>query len=83
MAPEVCSLTEQPQLPKDERRMNLEQWEIVEEVDGHRWGYWKGDKRHQCCAICGYVRRDDKKNKPCRGPVKMRPLEPLITPDNQ
>lgn len=32
---------------------------------------------YECCKLCGVVRRKDNKNKPCRGPVKMRPPEVL------
>lgn len=48
------------------------QWRFTDEVDGHRWGYWKNDT-YECCRICGYVRRADKKNKPCKGQPKLRP----------
>lgn len=34
----------------------------------HQWWIWHG---FECCAICGIVRRADRKNKPCRGPVKI------------
>lgn len=46
------------------------QWKFTEEVDGHKWGFWKGDK-FECCRWCGMVRRADKRNKHCRGKVKV------------
>ncbi len=30
---------------------------------------------HECCKDCGIVRRADDKNGPCRGPMKLRPME--------
>lgn len=32
----------------------------------HIWGVMLG---HPCCWRCGFVRRADGKNKPCRGPT--------------
>lgn len=55
--------------------MNPDQWREIEEVDGHKWGYWKKDT-FKCCQICGMIRRADKKNKPCKGPAKLRKLFP-------
>lgn len=45
----------------------------------------EGDKTHdwfvpsfigyECCRICGIVRRADRQNKPCRGPVPVGPRD--------
>lgn len=37
-----------------------------------------------CCKVCGIVRRADGKNKPCRGPMRLRPMERFrpLEPDN-
>ena len=58
--------------------MRPEDFTITEEVDGHRWGRFTassvlGGKDWECCFNCGMVRRLDKNNKPCRGPVKVCP----------
>lgn len=40
----------------------------------HEWALfigWGG----MYCKVCGIVRRRDDKNKPCKGPTKLRPLE--------
>lgn len=47
-------------LPKD--------FKETERVDGHIWGIWHG---LESCALCGFVRRADRKNKPCRGVIKI------------
>lgn len=38
---------------------------------------WTTDMRWtwQFCKVCGIVRRADEKNKPCKGPTKLRPME--------
>ena len=51
---------------------------VTEEVDGHRWGRFTappllGGKDWEICFNCGIIRRIDKKNKPCKGPTKIRP----------
>ena len=30
---------------------------------------------YEWCVVCGIVRRHDDKNKPCRGPARLRPIE--------
>ena len=43
-------------------------------MDGteHIWGTHFG---MPCCDVCGIVQRADGKNKPCRGPMRLRPME--------
>lgn len=44
------------------------------DVGTHDW--FKPDfLEYECCRKCGIVRRRDDKNKPCKGVVKLRPLE--------
>jgi hypothetical protein len=43
----------------------------------HQWWIWNG---LECCKVCGMVRRNDDKNKPCRGPVKVEPRIEAIGP---
>ena len=51
-------------------------WVTTEEVDGHKWGRFTatellGGKDWEICFNCGMIRRRDKQNSPCRGPVKV------------
>jgi hypothetical protein len=39
---------------------------IVGESNGHTWIKWH---KMICCRDCGFIRRADDKNKPCRGKV--------------
>lgn len=44
----------------------------------HEWGnhvslMTNGDAPIETCGVCGIVRRADRKNKPCRGPVSVGP----------
>lgn len=47
----------------------------------HRWcdysHNWEFRKKFnfECCSDCGVVKRDDGKNGPCKGPMKLRPME--------
>jgi hypothetical protein len=42
---------------------------VTEVIDGHVWGnFSESFIPGECCRICGYMRRRDKKNKPCDGP---------------
>lgn len=36
----------------------------------HVWWIFAG---MTCCRVCGIVQRRDKENRPCKGPVKVRP----------
>lgn len=36
-----------------------------------------------CCKRCGIVKRRDGQNKPCKGPMQLRPMEPSWPMDNQ
>ncbi|MDB5612084.1 MAG: hypothetical protein JWP25_8984 [Bradyrhizobium sp.] len=38
----------------------------------HKWFYYDGVKG-DCCQKCGIVRRADRMNNPCKGPVKVGP----------
>lgn len=44
---------------------------------------WFAHLRRQLvvCRRCGIVQRADRKNKPCKGPTKLRPMEPIQTDD--
>lgn len=58
--------------------MNRDDFEITEEVDGHRWGRFKpsnllGGKDWEMCFNCGMIRRADKANHPCKGAAKIGP----------
>lgn len=58
--------------------MSEREFILAEEVDGHRWGRFTassvlGGKDWEVCFNCGMIRRADKKNKPCRGSVKVGP----------
>lgn len=44
---------------------------VTEVVDGHVWGNVKSLIPGECCRVCGLMRRRDKQNKPCRGPVEI------------
>ena len=43
----------------------------------HKWAPLKIGARQdlEACSECGVVRRADDKNGPCRGPMKLRPME--------
>lgn len=44
-------------------------FEVTEVVDGHVWGnVLSSEIPGECCRICGYMRRRDKSNTPCKGP---------------
>lgn len=45
-------------------------WKPTEDKDGHNWGVY-GDDKYESCRRCGYIRRRDDKNKPCREEVKV------------
>ena len=50
----------------------------------HKWGPLKIGARSdlEACSDCGIVRRADDKNAPCKGPVKLRPMEgPIGSPN--
>lgn len=42
---------------------------VTEVVDGHVWGRVSGGLPGECCRICGAMRRADKQNRACPGPV--------------
>ena len=45
---------------------------VVTEVDGgHVWGNVTSLIPGECCRICGVMRRRDRQNKPCKGPVEV------------
>lgn len=45
---------------------------VTEVVDGHVWcNVTSSLISGECCRICGMMRRRDKMNKPCRGPVEI------------
>lgn len=44
---------------------------VTEVVDGHVWGNVTSLIPGECCRICGLMRRRDKQNKPCKGPVEV------------
>lgn len=45
-------------------------FEVTEVVDGHVWGnVLSSSIPGECCRVCGMMRRRDKQNKPCKGPV--------------
>lgn len=44
---------------------------VTEVVDGHVWGNVKSLILGECCRVCGLMRRRDKQNKPCKGPVQI------------
>ena len=47
-----------------------DKYKIIAETNGHKWFYLEKDKM-QCCRDCGIIRRQDDKNSPCRGKVKI------------
>lgn len=47
-----------------------EHWRMTEESNGHRWGFYR-DMKWESCRVCGWIRRADDKNTPCKGPVKV------------
>lgn len=40
----------------------------------HDW-YRPRQYAYPICRICGVVQRTDGKNKPCKGPTRLRPME--------
>jgi len=44
----------------------MSEWQ--HEWDDNRFGF-------TCCNLCGLIKREDGKNKPCNGPGKLRPME--------
>lgn len=46
-------------------------FEVTEVVDGHVWGHVHSLIKGECCRVCGMMRRRDKQNKPCKGPVEI------------
>lgn len=44
---------------------------VTEVVDGHVWGNVTSLIPGECCRVCGIMRRRDKLNKPCKGPVEI------------
>lgn len=44
--------------------------EVIAESNGHHWIKWR---HFVCCRDCGFIRRADDKNKPCRGVVTVGP----------
>lgn len=48
-------------------------YDVVARSNGHHW--IKTRYSFLACRDCGFVRRDDDKNKPCRGVVKVGPRE--------
>lgn len=42
----------------------------------HTWKPWH---TYTVCTKCGIIRRADDKNSPCKGVVKMRPMEKPLT----
>lgn len=60
----------------------LTSW-LLEELDraknnGHSWIDIPQLKLNQTCSRCGIMRRKDGKNKPCIGPVGLRPVTGLV-----
>jgi len=45
---------------------------VIGRSNGHRWIDWRSII---CCADCGFIRRADDKNKPCRGTVSVGPRQ--------
>ena len=45
---------------------------IHAEKNNHEWWLWNG---LECCKICGIVRRNDDKNSPCKGNIKIKPRD--------
>jgi hypothetical protein len=46
--------------------------------NGHEWWMWRSPaaEKHglpfmECCKNCGFIRRADDRNKPCKGHVKV------------
>jgi hypothetical protein len=48
----------------------------TERIGGHVWGHYK-DWTQETCLYCMTIRRRDRKNPPCRGVAKLRPMEKL------
>lgn len=45
---------------------------VTEVVDGHVWGnFFDSFIPGECCRICGYMRRRDKGNAPCKGSARI------------
>lgn len=54
------------------RRVYADRFRVIEEIDGHLWGEMSGSAVPGVfCLFCGFMRRRDKQNSPCRGPVKV------------
>jgi len=80
------ALSDDEPIPFDE---SVLQFEVAEReayagernfVAAHEWHERFG---LTCCRVCGIVQRADGKNKPCKGPMKLRPLEgPLPETDS-
>lgn len=58
--------------------MKPEDFKETERVDGHIWGRYKQDK-YETCLHCMMIRRADRKNSPCKGKVKLRPMEKFFS----
>jgi len=54
-------------------------WTEAKATD-HMWCDYSHDWHERlgltCCRDCGIVRRADDKNGPCKGPTRLRPMEP-------
>jgi hypothetical protein len=48
------------------RTASAETYKVIAESNGHRWFDWRG---MICCLDCGYMRRLEDDNKPCKGKV--------------
>lgn len=48
------------------RPSNAEKYKVIAESNGHKWMEWSG---MICCKDCGFLRRPDDDNPPCKGKV--------------
>lgn len=46
---------------------------VLDVSNGHHWIKFSDRVSYLACRDCGIIRRDDDKNKPCKGKVNVKP----------
>lgn len=55
--------------------MQKPSYEVLARSNGHHWIKYRSTRTILCCRDCGFIRRQDDQNKPCKGVAAVGPRD--------